>query len=137
MSEDETWKCLLRDALAALALPPDEQVRTNGPGCVACDLSEAYHHAHAYALECAPQLSGVQRGLLGRIEGAIRAMSGPDIECGNEAIVRRPAWQELREMAADALRALGWQGVSIQPYVETQPRVWHRSLAEAEKRDGE
>ena len=36
--EDEPWQMLLREALAVLALPVDEQVRVRVPGCVACEL---------------------------------------------------------------------------------------------------
>ena len=129
MSGSEPWQRLLRDALAVLALPPDEQVRANGPGCVACDLSEAFYHSHSVALECASQLSNVQSVLLGRIETAIRSMQAPDVECGNEDVLRRPAWQELRQMADEALWAFGWQGVPPPPSVEIQPGVWHRPLA--------
>src|SRR5262249_5822268 len=39
------WEPLLRDALAALAAPPDKQVRCNGPGCIACDLLNDFDHA--------------------------------------------------------------------------------------------
>ena len=41
----EPWEMLLREALAVLALPPDEQVRVNGPGCVVCDLLEDFESA--------------------------------------------------------------------------------------------
>ena len=129
MSEHESWQLLLRDALAVLALPPDEQVRANGPGCIACDLSEGFYHAHALALQEVPRLSETQRGSLGRIEAALRAMQGPDTECGDPEIVRRPTWQALRQMAAEALRAFGWLGVLVPPSVEVSPGVWHRPLA--------
>jgi len=45
-----------------LALPPDEQIRVNGPGCVACDLLNDFDHARTVALENAPDLSERQRG---------------------------------------------------------------------------
>lgn len=130
MSEVEPWQRLLRDSLGILALPPDEQVRANGPGCIACDLREAFYHAHAVALECAPRMSNAQRGMIGRIETVLRAMQGPDVECDNDEVLRRAVWQELREMAVEAQRMFGWQGVSVQPFIEIQPGVWHRPLAE-------
>jgi len=77
VSEDEPWQGLLRDALAVLALPPDEQLRANCPDCVACDFSNGFYHAHLFTLESAPELSDVQRSLLARIDTAIRAMEGP------------------------------------------------------------
>ena len=132
MHEVEPWQRLLRDSLAILVLPPDEQVRANGPGCIACDLSEAFYHAHAAALEGAPRLPNTERRLLSRIETALRTMHGPDVECGDDEIVRRAAWQELREMAAEAQRMFGWQDVVVQPSMEIQPGVWHRPLAESE-----
>jgi hypothetical protein len=132
VTEDEPWQPLLRDALAVLALPPDEQVRANGPGCVACDLSEAFYHAHSFALESARGLSDARRGLLARIDTTTRAMKGPDVECGNDEVLRRSAWQALREMAGEALREFGWQGTRVPHSVETEPGVWRRPLAEGE-----
>jgi hypothetical protein len=124
---------LLRDALATLALPASDQVRANGPGCVACDLSEAFYHANGFALESAPALSDRQRDVLAKIDATLRGMPGPDIDCGNNEVVRRPAWQAVRELAAEALRSFGWLGAQVQPFVEVEPGVWHRPLAEAEQ----
>jgi hypothetical protein len=59
-------------------------------------------------------------------------MEGPDAECDNDEVVRRAAWQELREMAAEAQRMFGGQDVVVQPSIEIQPGVWHRPLAESE-----
>jgi hypothetical protein len=130
VSADEPWQLLLRDALAILALPPDEQVRVNGPGCVACDVLNDFDHARAVALGNAPGLSEEQRGLLDRIDATMRAMQQPDFECFNNEVVRRPVWQDLRERAAEALRAFGWERARVQPSVEVQPGVWHRPLSE-------
>jgi hypothetical protein len=133
VSEDEPWQRLLRDALAVLALPPDEQVRANGPGCVACDLSEGFYHAHSFALESALGLSDVQRRLLARIDTTFRTMTGPDIDCGNDEVLLRPAWQGLRDVAGEALREFGWQGSRVPQSVETEPGVWQRPLAQADR----
>jgi hypothetical protein len=130
VSEDEPWQRLLRDALAVLALPPDQQVRANGPGCVACDLLNDFDHARTVALGNAPGLSGEQRGLLDRIDGVMDGMQPPDFECFNDEVVRRPVWQELRELAAEAQRAFGWERVVVRPSAEVQPGVWHRPLAD-------
>jgi hypothetical protein len=46
------------------ALPSDEQVRVNGPGCVACDLFNDFDHARTVALGNAPDLSEAQQALL-------------------------------------------------------------------------
>jgi hypothetical protein len=112
--------------LAVLALPADEQVRVNGPGCVVCDLREDFDHARTVAVENAPRLSDEQRQLLGALDSVIRSMQGPDIDCSNNEVLRRPAWQRLRELAAQALRAFGWEGTAVEPFVEIKPGVWHR-----------
>jgi len=129
VQEEEPWQRLLRDALAVLALPPDEQVRVNGPGCVACDLLNDFDHARTVALGNAPGLSEKQRGWLDRIDAAMRGMQQPDFECFNNEVVRRPVWQELRELAAEALRTFGWDRLTVRPFEEVQPAVWHRPLA--------
>ena len=127
MQDTEPWRPLLREALAALALPPDEQVRVNGPGCVACDLLNDFDHARTVTIEnVAGELSDEQRRLLDAIEADIRVMRGPDLECGNNEVVRRPAWQRLRGLAAEALRAFGWGSAAVLPFVEVEPGVWRR-----------
>jgi hypothetical protein len=132
VSEEEPWQRLLRDALAALALPPDAQARVNGPGCVACDLLNDFDHARTVALGNAPRLSEEQRGLLDWIDATMRGMEQPDVACFNDEVVWRPVWRQLRELAAEALRAFGWERVVVRPFVEVQPGVWHRPPSEAE-----
>lgn len=129
MPEEEVWQRLLRDALAALALPPDEQVQVNGPGCVACDLLNDFDHARTVALGNAPGLSAEQRELLERIDAVMRGMQQADFECFNNEVVRRPVWQQLRESAAEALRAFGWGRGAVRPFEQVQPGVWQRRLA--------
>jgi hypothetical protein len=120
------WQPLLREALAVLALPADEQVRVNGPGCAVCDLREDFYHARTVALENASQLSEEQRNILGAIDSVVRSMQGPDIDCFNNEGFRRPVWQRLRELAADALCTFGWEGAVVEPFVEVEPGVWRR-----------
>jgi hypothetical protein len=134
VSEDEFWQRLLREALTVLTLSPDEQVRVNGLGCVACDLLNDFDHARTVALGNAPGLSEEQRRLLDRIDATMREMQQPDFECFNNEVVRRPVWHQLRQLAAEALRAFGWESAVVQPFVEVQPGVWHRPLSEAEPR---
>jgi hypothetical protein len=129
VSEEELWQRLLRDALAVLALTPDEQVRVKGRGCLACDLLNDFDHARTVALGNAPALSEEQRGLLDRIDATMRGMEQPDFECFNNDVVRRPVWHQLRELAAEALRAFGWEQLVVRPFVEVQPGVWHRPPA--------
>jgi len=130
--EDELWQRLLRDALAVLGLPPDEQVRINSPGCVACDLLNDFDHARLTTLGNAPGLSAEQRELLERIDDVMDQMQPPDFECWDNQVVHRPVWQVLRELAAEALRAFRWEKVVMRPFVEVRPGVWHRPHAEVE-----
>jgi hypothetical protein len=88
--EHEHWKRLLRDALAVLALPAEEQIRANGPGCVVCDLLEDFHHAHTVARDNIPGLSAEQRGLLDQIDATMKGMHQSDLECFNNDVLRRP-----------------------------------------------
>jgi hypothetical protein len=118
---------LLREALTILALPADEQVRANGPGCVACDLLGEFDHARIVALGNEAKLSDEQRRSLEAINNAIRSMQKTDVECFNNEVLRRPAWKRLRELAADALRLFGWEGTVVEPFVEVEPGVWRQA----------
>lgn len=117
MLEEELWQRLLRDKLALLALPAVEQVRINGLGCVACDLLNDFDHARLVAIGNASGLSEDQRGLLEQIDKVICGMQQPDFECFNNEVLRRPVWQQLRELAAESLKAFGWEPVIVRPFV--------------------
>src|SRR5262245_2321777 len=58
-----------------------------------------------------------------------RTMQPPDPECFNGEVIRRPVWQVLRNLAAGALRELGWEGPGAQVFVEIRPGVWPRPPA--------
>src|ERR1700722_11042531 len=120
------WVSLLCEALVILALPAEEQVRANGPGCVACDLLNDFDHARNVAIGNNSLLSDSQRKILNAIDEVIGSMLGPDFECFNNEVLHRPVWQRLRELAADALRRLGWEGSAVEPFAEVQPGVWRR-----------
>lgn len=128
----EPWQRLLCDSLAVLALPPDEQVRVNGPGCVACDLLNDFDHARRVALDNAPDLSDTNRNLLDRINFAMDSMQQQDCECFNNDVLHRPVWQELRKLATETLRSFHWVRIEVQPSSEGQPGIWHRPHAEVE-----
>jgi hypothetical protein len=117
------WR-LLREALTVLTLPPEEQVRVNGPGCLACDLLDDFTHARGLVPVAALPEEG--RRLLEAIDVLVRTMQPEDRECFNDDVVRRPVWQRLREMAAEALRAFGWEGTEVRPFIEVEPDVWKR-----------
>jgi hypothetical protein len=123
----EARENLLREALAVLALPADEQVRVNGPGCVACDLLNDFDHARTVAGGNDAKLSNEQRQSLDEIDGVMLSMEKPDFECFNNKVLRRPAWTRLRELAADALRQFGWEDTAVEPFVEVEPAVWRRA----------
>ena len=86
MEDSVPWKPLLRESLAVLALPVGEQVRSNGPGCVACDLLNDFDHARIVAMENAPQLSDEHARILDAIDNLIRLMQEPDFECFNNGV---------------------------------------------------
>jgi hypothetical protein len=69
---------LLRDALTALALPMGEQIRVNGPGCVACDLFEDFDHARIVAVGSENRFSGNQSQMLEAIDHAFQSMQGSE-----------------------------------------------------------
>jgi hypothetical protein len=122
----EPWQTLLCEALAVLALPADEQIRVNEPGCVACDLLSDFDHARTVTFETQERLSDDQRRTLEAIDSVMRSMQQPDFECFNNGVLSRPVWKRIRELAADALRLFGWEKTVVQPFVEVQPGVWHR-----------
>jgi hypothetical protein len=110
ISEDDSWQRLLRDALVMLALPADDQVRTNGPGCLACDLSEAFYSAYGFALESAPILSDNQRDVLAKINAKLRAMQGADVECGTPKLYDVPLGPKCASWLLRLCgRSAGWE----------------------------
>lgn len=84
------------------------------------------------ALGYASELTKVQRGLLEKIDAVMQGMQQPDFECFNNEVVRRPVWEQLRELAVESLRAFDWEQVVVRPFVEVQPGIWHKPHAEAE-----
>jgi hypothetical protein len=80
MPEEEPWQRLLRDALAVPALPPDEQVRINGPGCVARELLDDFDRTLAVEVG----IAAVRGGPTGRLAQA--ALRGRTRRC------TRPRW---------------------------------------------
>ena len=126
------WRRLLSQALAFLALPADEQVRLNSPGCVACDLLNDFDHARIVVIGNNIPLSDNQRQILNAIDDVTRSMKGPDFVCFKNEVLSLPVWQRLRELAADALRCFGWEGTVVEPFAEVQPGVWHRPPIKAD-----
>lgn len=119
------WQPLLLDALAILAAAPDEQIRANGPGCIACDLPEEFEHAWRVTVTYGA-ISESQRDSLDKIDAHFRAMSDSDRECGNDDVLWRPAWQEMRDLAKQALALFGWDSARAEPMVEIEPGHWRR-----------
>lgn len=118
---------LLRDALVMLSLPPAEQQRLNGPGCLTCDLLEDFQLAWRVAREDSTvELTPEQLRALQEISQALDALSKEDCECFSLEAVSRPAWQAIREQAVVALPLLGWQDATVKPFTETSPGVWAR-----------
>ena len=132
MDDRAPWERLLREALAILALPADEQLRANGPGCVACDLLEEFDHARIVATGNEAGLSDDQRRSMEAIDTVMRSMEKPDFECFNNEVLRRPVWERLRMLAADALRLFGWEGAVVGPCVEVERGVWRRPPSTAQ-----
>ncbi len=124
------WQTLLREALSRLALPVDEQVRVNGPGCVACNLFKGFNHARRVASKEAI-LSEDQHQTLEAIAQVMQAMTEPELECFKNELLCRPAWVRLRELASDALRVFGWEKMVIEPVVIASPSVRSRALRAA------
>jgi hypothetical protein len=136
VADREPWQTLLCEALAVLALPPDEQVRANGPGCVGCDLGAAFDHARTVTIESEAKLSDSQRQALEAIHIVMRSMQEPDVECFNNDVLRRPVWQRLRDLSTDALRLFGWERAVLQPFVEVEPGIWRREPIRLEDNGG-
>lgn len=127
MAIEDSWKKLLREVLAALALPQAEQVRANGPGCVTCDLIEDFEFGCRMArANGAAELTQEQKSHLDDLATAVTAMAPDDCVCFDEAMLSRPAWEELRILARTALASFGWSA-DLAPFVEVTPGVWRRS----------
>jgi hypothetical protein len=130
--DNASWERLLREALAVLSLSAAEQIRVNGPGCIACDLLNDFDHAREVATGNAPLSEGQVR-ILHAMDAVIRSMKESDIECFDHNILHRPVWTQLRQLAADALREFGWEGTVFKPFIEREPGVWQRPLTNAEQ----
>jgi hypothetical protein len=118
---------LLKDALVMLSLPPAEQRRLNGPGCLTCDMFEDYQQALSVTQhDGAIQFTPAQSRVLQEIGHALNALAKEDCECFASEAVCRPAWQAIREIAFAALPLFGWQGATIRPFSERSPGVWTR-----------
>jgi len=115
---------LLRTALAALALPAIEQVGLYGPVCIACELLTDFGHARRAFVANRSEVTEEQRRCLDEMDRVIGTMVRADFECWNNEVVRRPIWQEVRELAAGALAAFGWSDVIVKPSVEIRPGLW-------------
>jgi hypothetical protein len=119
----------LRNALVMLSLPPAEQQRLNGPGCLTCDMPEDYLLAWRVAQEDpAIQFTPEQSRVLQEISQAVDALTEEDYECFSLEAVSRPAWQAIREQAIAALLLFGWQDATVEPFTETSPSVWTRPV---------
>src|SRR5262245_6533944 len=91
-----------REAVAVLALPPEEQRRVNGHGCLACDLLNDFDDARRLFLaNFGDVLTAEQQTGIAVIDYHITGMSPVDLECFNDEVVHRPAWQLLRENAGE------------------------------------
>jgi hypothetical protein len=118
---------LLRNALVVLSLPPAEQQRLNGPGCLTCDMFDDYQSAwKALQHDSAVPLTSDQWRSLEVVSQALDALSKHDCECLVARAVYGPAWQAIREKAGVALRLLGWRNATVEPFFETSPDVWTR-----------
>jgi hypothetical protein len=104
----QSWRTALGEALNGLALSADGQIRRSGLDCAACELLYDFDLARAVAADD-PRLTGEERACLGAIERAVQSMTESDRECFNDEVLGRPAWQELRRLAAEGLRTFGWE----------------------------
>ena len=75
-------------------------------------------------------LTADQRAVIAEIDAILPTMQAADRECFNDEVVRRSAWQSLREKANEALRVFGCEGQTVKPFVEVEPGVWHRPAPE-------
>jgi hypothetical protein len=127
-TESDFFRHALCDALVVLALPPAEQVRVNGPGCVSCDLLEDFNDAmKGYCQYFNNEMTDPQANLLVQIDRLMDSMQEADYECFNNDVLDRPVWQQLRSKAAAALQAFGWEAAVVQPFIEVEPGVWKRT----------
>ncbi len=120
-------RVVVRQALNALALPKEDQLRFNGPGCVACDFLIDFDHARLVCkTTLAADLSLAQESILQDISRVIDGMSDADHQCFNTEVLDRPVWSQLRQLAQTALDLFGWQLVANVGFSETEPGVWKR-----------
>lgn len=133
MTDQESRLRLLRDALAVSALPPDDQIRVESPGCAVCDILNDLDNAITCVTANDPALPEPQRNALYMVMKRVSSMDKADFDCDAVEpviLLQRIAWTELRMLAVTALSEFGWEGVQVPNPVEVKPGVWHRDLAE-------
>ncbi len=114
-----------RYALQVLAAGAPDQIRALSPGCIAYELLDDYDiELRQYREAFGASLTEWQSEAIGRIDEAIDAIPDPDHECFNNDVLTRPAWDEVRDAAKQALAAFGWSDGLPPEYTETAPGVW-------------
>jgi|JI10StandDraft_1071094.scaffolds.fasta_scaffold110603_6 hypothetical protein len=120
---------LVQQAIVALALPSSEQVRVTQPGCVTCELLEEFRHAfQCYQLLDYDAQDPALIASLSELEEFLEQIDVENFECGNEKVLDGTQWSSIRLFARQLLTQFGWNSVIVEPYRETQPRVWNRPL---------
>ncbi len=122
----------LKEGIAALALPPAEQIRITLPGCVTCDLLNDFDSWSRSTLnEFGDAVTSNQKEILEAISRKMDEMTDEDYECAHtreDALPRltRPRWDDLRKLAEEALHIFGWPKPIVEPYCEVSDGIWHR-----------
>lgn len=100
----------MREALTALALPAAEQVARAGKSCASCELTLDFYAALKECLDkVILELSFDREQALGRLAAAVDALDETDTECFRPEALDRDRWQEIRQLAGDALDEFGWR----------------------------
>jgi len=125
--EKEFFQSFIRDTLNVLALDPEEQIKANGPGCVACDLLNDFDTAFKdYLSQSELKISNEVQNIFQQIDDVIENMDEADYVCFENSVLYREKWDQIRNLAKECLKLLGWELVKNMKYTNVGNGVWQR-----------
>jgi len=123
---DAIWE-RFRRTLHSLARSSVDQKQFGPGGCLFCELLLDFRMAcEEFRRHFADMLTPEQDVRLDAISYAIDALELADMECFNEDVVGRPAWQRIRDRAITVVKALGCEGETTPDSVEIHIGIWRR-----------
>jgi len=114
-------------AVQALARKADDQIASQSPGCVTCELYEGFNTYYPLFLSVfESSLSETHREALSALRTAIAEIPECDCVCFDNAMLERESWQGIRRIARRVLDTFRWPNEPPPSFCEAEPDVWNR-----------